>query len=147
MITQATAPQVALEAARRRRSDLKNAISRTEAAAAAPAGDPSWRSTLQYELANLGRALQTHIAEVEADNGLLNQLRHDTPRLVNRIDRVGAEHPLLTSDMNTLLASEKDLGTEDLRAGVLAILLALVRHRQRGADLVWEGYSVDIGGG
>jgi hypothetical protein len=34
-----------------------------------------------------------------------------------------------------------------IRAEVLELLLAVSRHRQRGADLVYEGYNVDIGGG
>jgi hypothetical protein len=33
-----------------------------------------------------------------------------------------------------------------LRDGLTDLLAELVRHRQRGADLVYEAYSVDIGG-
>jgi len=32
------------------------------------------------------------------------------------------------------------------RDRLLALLGSLVRHRQRGADLVYEAYAVDIGG-
>ena len=34
-----------------------------------------------------------------------------------------------------------------MRAELTALLVALARHRQRGADLVYEAYAVDIGGG
>jgi len=35
---------------------------------------------------------------------------------------------------------------DEVRDRGTKLLTALVRHRQRGADLVYEGYSVDIGG-
>lgn len=34
-----------------------------------------------------------------------------------------------------------------LRSEVLDLLVAVARHRQRGADLVYEVHNVDIGGG
>ena len=36
---------------------------------------------------------------------------------------------------------------ERLRSVLTSLLVALARHRQRGADLVYEAYAVDIGGG
>jgi hypothetical protein len=37
--------------------------------------------------------------------------------------------------------------SERLRSVLTSLLVALARHRQRGADLVYEAYAVDIGGG
>ena len=36
---------------------------------------------------------------------------------------------------------------DDLRTELTALLAALAKHRQRGADLVYEAFDVDIGGG
>ena len=36
---------------------------------------------------------------------------------------------------------------EEVRVDLTALLAALARHRQRGADLVYEAYAVDLGGG
>ncbi len=36
---------------------------------------------------------------------------------------------------------------EELRVELTALLAALARHRQRGADLIYEAYAVDLGGG
>jgi hypothetical protein len=36
---------------------------------------------------------------------------------------------------------------EEMRVELTALLAALARHRQRGADLVYEAYAVDLGGG
>ena len=36
---------------------------------------------------------------------------------------------------------------DDLRERATGLLGHLVRHRQRGADLIYEAYQTDIGGG
>jgi len=36
---------------------------------------------------------------------------------------------------------------EEVRVELTALLAALARHRQRGADLIYEAFAVDIGGG
>jgi septal ring factor EnvC (AmiA/AmiB activator) len=138
----------ALEAARRRRVELQEAVSSVEIAASSPIGGPNWRSNLQTELESLRIALEQHVEEVEGAEGLLAQLRDDAPRLINKINRVRDEHPELTQQVADAIASAKgSSGAEDLRSQVLAVLVSIVRHRQRGADLVYEGYHVDIGGG
>jgi uncharacterized protein (UPF0335 family) len=138
----------ALGAARQRRVELKEAVSNVEIATSSPIGGPNWRSNLQTELESLRIALEQHVEEVEGAEGLLAQLTDDAPRLVNKIERVRDEHPELTQQVVDAIASAKgSSGAEDLRSEVLAVLVAIVRHRQRGADLVYEGYSVDIGGG
>ncbi|MDH3200986.1 MAG: hypothetical protein OEM15_08855 [Myxococcales bacterium] len=127
---------------------MKEAISSVEIAASAPIGGPNWRSNLQTELESLRIALAQHVKEVEGAEGLLAQLRDDAPRLINKIDRVRDEHPELTQQVADAIASAKGSSdAEDLRSQVLAVLVSIVRHRQRGADLVYEGYNVDIGGG
>ena len=148
MNTQVAASQIALEAARRRRGAMKEAISRTEAAASSPTADPGWSAALLAELQKLQLALSAHVNEVEGDDGLLNQLRTDAPRLVNKIQNMRDQHPRLKEDLAKLIV-ETEGATEPgtLRTHVLEILLALVQHRQQGSDLVYEGYSVDIGGG
>ena len=41
----------------------------------------------------------------------------------------------------------EDLTHSGERVELTALLAALARHRQRGADLVYEAYAVDLGGG
>jgi len=140
--------QRALEAARQRRVELKEALSSVEIAASSPIGGPNWRSNLQTELERLRIALGQHVEEVESAQGLLAQLTDDAPRLVNKIDQVRDEHLELTLQVTDAIARAKEpSGAEDLRSEVLAVLVSIVHHRQRGADLVYEAYNVDIGGG
>ena len=137
----------ALAAATERRIELKTAVSNVERAAASASAKPTWRQDLLRELYVLRVALDQHVEEVEGAEGLLAELRQTAPRLVNKIDRVRDEHPALCSQVTeTIDGVERVDEVEDTRAAVLELLFAVVRHRQRGADLVYEGYHVDIGG-
>jgi hypothetical protein len=137
----------ALQAAAARRIELKGAVSAVEVAAARPFAHADWRTRVLEELADLRIALLAHVEEVEADDGLLAELTAQAPRLVNQINRVRDEHPTLCAQVDATIASvETASESDDLRDGILELLFAIVRHRQKGADLVYEGYDVDIGG-
>ncbi|MEE9417346.1 MAG: hypothetical protein V3V01_18850 [Acidimicrobiales bacterium] len=138
----------ALTEAGKRRIELKLAVSQVEIAASSPSGDPKWNATLVTELEDLGEALSQHVEEVEAADGLLAELIEIAPRLVNQIGQVRDEHPVLCAQVSAAITQTKSEDSVDaVRAEVLELLLAISRHRQRGADLVYEGYNVDIGGG
>lgn len=142
----------ALEAAGDRRIELKAALSAVEIVAAAPAGAPGWRERLAAALVDLSAALDTHVEEVERPDGLLGELTRAAPRLVNRIDRLRDEHPPLQVQVAAVIEAARATGeaalpADDLRSEVLDALVAIARHRQRGADLVYEVHNVDIGGG
>jgi hypothetical protein len=73
-----------------------------------------------------------------------------SPRLSGAVARLVSEHGLIKSHVDDLLArlqtpegagdvdAVRDLGT--------ALISVLLRHRQRGSDLVFEAYEVDVGG-
>jgi len=137
----------ALKAAALRRVELKEALSHVEVAAASPSAEEGWRTRLLEELEGLRAALLDHIEEVEADGGLLKEMLEQAPRLANQIGLVRDEHPDLCRQVDQIILDVR--GSEDvidLRAGVLDALTAIARHRQRGSDLVYDGYNVDIGG-
>jgi hypothetical protein len=138
----------ALAAARDRRISLKQAVSGVEMAMAAAADDPDWRAHAQAALRHLQAAFDDHVAEVESKDGLLLDLTRDAPRLQLRIDRVSAEHPIISSQIEEVVTlADGDSPIDDIRESALATLLAIARHRQHGADLVYQAYHVDIGGG
>jgi hypothetical protein len=138
----------ALIAATARRVELKTAVSRVELSAAAPSALPSWRDDIVRELDDLRIALDQHVSEVEGPDGLLAELGEAAPRLINKIDRVRDEHPDLCRQCgNTIELAKQTSEVSQLRSSVLELLVAIARHRQHGADLVYEGYNVDIGGG
>lgn len=135
----------ALEEARLRRLALAEAMGRTEQALATPSGSPSWRQEVTDALQHVRVALEDHIDEVEGPEGLLVELRQVDPRLVGKVEQLEREHPPLSRAVQTALESVEVQAVEEARSQVLDLLLALARHRQRGADLVYEAYNVDIG--
>jgi len=147
-MTEANQMSEALSAAKARRVELKTAVSELERAAAAPAASPGWDQRLLEELEDLRLALEQHVEEVEGKNGLLAELATDVPRLINKINLVQGEHPVLMTQLEETVAKVRSAGgPEEMRGAVLDMLHAVARHRQAGADLVYEGYSVDLGGG
>ena len=76
-----------------------------------------------------------------------------SPRLSGTIDRLRDEHPEITEAVAQMLArlEQVEIGglpwpLEDARDDLQRFIGRLIRHRQKGADLVWEAYNVDIGG-
>lgn len=137
----------ALRSAAVKRVKLKQALSQVEVAAASPFAGSGWHTKLLRELEDLRVALLEHVEEVEAQDGLLAELTNQAPRLANQIAHVRDEHPALCSQVAQAIVNAKNnSNVEDLRTEVLETLTAIARHRQKGADLVYEGYSVDIGG-
>lgn len=135
-----------------RRQRFRDALDAMERALAAPATGrfEPWREGTSRALAALQAVIELHVAETEAPGGLLDLIRTDAPRLVNGVGRLQEQHRLLLSSVRGLAdrlpaASEDDIGL--LRQQALELLGLLVRHRQLGADLVYEAYNVDVGGG
>lgn len=138
----------AMRAAGRRRVELKQAVSAVEIAAARAAAEPGWAANLMAELKDLETALEQHTDEVEGPNGLLTELAEDAPRLIHKIEVVKNEHPALLDQAGRVIAAVRnDQEPDDIRAVVLILLVAIARHRQKGSDLVYDAYNVDIGGG
>ena len=137
----------ALAAASERRDELKHAVSSLERAAASPGGMPSWPAYVLGELNKLRDALNHHVTEVEGADGLLAEMLETAPRLSAKIDRVRDEHPMLCTMVDdTIAIAESNPGPDAVRASIVETLIAIVRHRQHGADLVFDGYNLDIGG-
>lgn len=138
---------------RERREALLGAAASVEAALAAPASDPRWRDRLGERLATLHTTLDEHVTAAEADDGILAQVRDEAPRLSNQVDRLAAEHGTITDATERLIDRLEGAPTdqvageaESVREQAVELLAAIVRHRQLGADLLYEAYNVDVGG-
>jgi len=78
------------------------------------------------------------------------ELLETAPRLSNAVEHLIAEHAAITALVEDLLtrasrpASNDDVDAiRDLATGLPG---RLARHRQRGADLIYEAYETGIGG-
>jgi hypothetical protein len=137
-----------LAAARRRRAELLQSIQSFERALAVPAGDPDWRSGVAGRLRALRAGFTEHVVFTEGPDGLYAELLNHAPRLARGVEVLVREHAALTAAMDALQAHADAAGAavEDLRGWASDLLRELSRHRQRGADLVYEAYATDIGG-
>ncbi|MFQ5556269.1 MAG: hypothetical protein ACE5GB_01980 [Acidimicrobiales bacterium] len=144
----------ALEQARSRRLALGDAADRVEELIARPGPDPRWTERVTGAMSDLRTAFTDHVEEVESPDGLLPHLLSDSPRLANAITRMYTDHTRIADLIETTCERLVDCGdacdgvaVDSVRAATVDILAMISKHRQAGADLVYEAYHVDIGGG
>jgi Ala-tRNA(Pro) deacylase len=107
-----------------------------------------WRVRLQRELARLAVATDDHIVETEASDGVLAEIVGQAPRLWREVDKLKTEHVAMTGGCARLLDAITGSDSSRLiRRQVQDLLARYEGHRHRGADLVFEAFDVDIGGG
>ena len=147
-----TSDQAFLEELRRHRAELRESMSALEGALAAPAtaDQARWAQRVHAALVELSADFREHIDITEGPNGLYGDLLKTSPRLSDAVASLTHEHVLIWSQLDNLLArvkaSEVIEDVDRVRHLGMAILGRLVRHRQRGSDLVYEAYEFDIGG-
>jgi hypothetical protein len=144
----------ALEAARSRRVKLHTEIVELEQALSAPTPGrvKEWTLDVAERLRSVRNAFDEHVFVTERPEGLYEEIRTMSPRLAGKIKRLDEEHPIILAKADETLRKLEALDTQDVwppdvaRDDINKLLGRIVRHRQRGADLVWEAYNVDIGG-
>ncbi len=134
------------ESARERRAAMRETLARLEDALARPVAADDWRPVVADRLQDLQRSLDAHTTEVEGPDGILADLMQTAPRLAVGVDQMRADHIRLAGSLTTLLGAAQQLEPRDLRERSLELLADFVRHRQDGADLVYEAFNADIGG-
>jgi hypothetical protein len=141
-----------LDAVRRRRAELHESIGMVRAALADPVDSPVvWGERVQQEVARLALDFIEHIDVTEGVGGLHETITTSAPRLSRAVDVLTAEHDDMEADIAELAqATEppvmaRDVETIKVRGTLL--LDRLVKHRQRGADLVYEAFEQDLGAG
>lgn len=141
-----------LEELRRQRAELRESMSTLEAALAAPAnGDRGrWAQRVHAATVELAGDLREHVDITEGPDGLYREVLETAPRLTESVTTLKREHVLIRGQVDSLLervaAPDVEGGVDRVRALGTALLGRLVRHRQRGSDLVFEAYELDIGG-
>jgi hypothetical protein len=139
-----------VERARTRRIELHDAMTGLETELARASGSEAWRDNVETALAELGAALDAHIQDVEGVEGLLARVVDEAPQLAGEIAALTKEHQQLSAARYRALATLRQPGRPDpavVRRRVTTLLGRLALHRQRGAELVYDAYSVDIGTG
>jgi hypothetical protein len=141
-----------LDALRRVRAELGGSIAALEQAlaAAAPGRTGGWAERVDVALVELSADFREHVAITEGTDGLHGDILATAPRLAHSVERLVGEHAVITelvSDLLTRVSQPVPDGDVDaIRDLGTALLGRLARHRQRGADLIYQAYEVDLGG-
>lgn len=129
--------------------ELVRAMRSLGIAARAPAGtDPAWADRVVNRVQLVRTAFVAHVESSEGvDGGYADAARSDG-RLTFRAHQLAREHAALDSRLTGLvdLARSPDVRPVAIRRPVEAALAELRRHRERGADLVFEAFQFDLGG-
>ncbi|MCW2494276.1 hypothetical protein [Jatrophihabitans sp.] len=141
-----------LDAVRRRRAELRESIALLRSALAAPSAEPVvWGERVQQELARLALDFIEHVEVTEGPAGLHESVIESSPRLSHAVDVLTAEHEELEAQIAALSAvAEAPVMAADVEAITAQgseLVGLLVKHRQRGADLVYEAFQQDLGTG
>lgn len=142
-----------LDAVRLRRAELRETLNLLEAALAAPASGRAvvWGEAVHASLVMLADDFTAHVEVTEGPGGLHQAIVAGDVRLANPVDALTAEHADIAAEAAALVTDSEAPVTpadvDDLRERGTRLLSALIRHRQRGADLIYEAFQTDIGGG
>jgi hypothetical protein len=136
-----------------RREALYQAITGLEDALTSPIGDAhKWRLRVAMAVDHAVARIAEHIKQTEADGGLLDEVMVDQPRLANRVVRMRADHEEMEKMVDALRLALAGVGdddvadrADDIRKQAVDLLGQMSRHRQRGSDLIYEAYQVDLG--
>ncbi len=149
------ADRVQLDAVRTRREALYEAIVGLEDALATPVGDGArWRLRVAMAIDHATIRIEEHAKQTEAKGGFLDRVISEVPRLQRRVNQLKVDHERLEKEVDALrlavsLVEDAKIPEEavNIRNQAIDLLGQLTRHRQRGADLIYEAYQVDIGEG
>jgi hypothetical protein len=138
----------------RRRADLHTALIGVERSISSPAvgREADWSKDVLRTLQDLEHAIVEHVEVTERPGGLYDEISQKAPRLAGKIGQLRAEHPELHDGARGLISrlDATPVGEAwplaEARDDLQRLLGRIVRHRQLGADLVWEAYNLDIGG-
>lgn len=143
-----------LDAVRTRREALYEAAVGLEDALTTPVGDGAkWRLRVAMAIDHAAARINEHARQTEAPAGFLDRVLQEAPRLQRRIDQMKVDHERLEKEVDALriaisMVDDGEVADEApaIRNRAIELLGQLTRHRQRGADLIYEAYQVDIGG-
>jgi hypothetical protein len=143
-----------LDDVRSRREALYQAAVGLEDALTTPVGDGGrWRLRVAMAVDHAAARIEEHASQTEATGGFLDQVLDESPRLRRRIDQLKVDHERLEKGVDALrmaitMVEDNEVSDEApaIRNLAIELLGQLTRHRQRGADLIYEAYQVDIGG-
>ncbi len=141
-----------LDAVRRRRVELRESLNLVEHSLAGAAGGRAvvWGERVHRALVQLAADFSEHIDVTEGPDGLHQSILAGDLRLANAVQALTTQHVEITADITAALEATQAPVTPadvaEVREQATRLLGRIIRHRQKGADLVYEAFATDIGG-
>lgn len=140
---------------RRRRAELRETMTALERSICAPPADQPgmWVEQARVAAGDLAAEFVDHITVTEGPDGLHQAILAGDLRLANAVQALTDDHAALTEEIQALIRrldsarSTPSPDTASIAERAVALLAHLARHRQQGADLIYEAYQTDLGGG
>ncbi|HUV09674.1 MAG TPA: hypothetical protein VMX12_01775 [Acidimicrobiia bacterium] len=142
-----------LDAVRVRRDSFYEALLELEQALGTPAGADvvGWAAAVHVPVANLLAVLDAHVTGTEGNEGFFTDVRDHAPHLIPAVERLRSEHDPLIVATASLAARldglEGEVAVEQVRDDGIELIGRLLTHRHRGAELVYDAYSIDVSTG
>lgn len=141
---------------RHRREALLRAAIGLEDALASPLGDQHrWCLRVSMATDHATMRIDEHISQTEGCGNILEEIRTRAPRLDQRVSQMLLDHEHLEKAAHSLRTAVSQLefvedrdwekAAVDVRQKAVDMMGLIARHRQRGSDLVYEAYQVDLG--
>ncbi len=145
---------------RNRREALLQAVVGLEDALAGPIGDHErWRLRVAMAVDHAVARISEHVTQTEGPGNILDEILAVAPRLERRVKQMRVDHENLEKAAHRLALTVGELSTDDVDAATgktedraieirnqaVDVMGQIARHRQRGADLIYEAYQVDLG--
>jgi hypothetical protein len=147
------ATRAELHAVRVRRAELRGTLNHLEDILASPDTGRAmvWGEAVHAVLTALADDFGAHVEVTEGPGGLHESILAGDLRLANAVAALTTEHGLIAEEIAALVADSAAPvapdDVDDVRERATRLLGQLNRHRRRGADLIYEAYDTDIGGG
>ena len=141
-----------LDRVRAHRAELGESMAALDAALLAPVGlgGAKWRDRVEAAVWDVRQDFADHIELTEAEGGLYADIKETAPRLSAKVQQLLDEHDELAAMADDVVekvrATDPAADLTELREQVTRLVGRIARHRQRGSDLVYEAYVVDLGG-
>jgi hypothetical protein len=141
-----------LDEVRQRRAELHESLNSLELALAAPSPDREvqWGEQVYIAMLELSEDFSAHIAVTEGPDGLHQAIVAADVRLANGVVALTAEHATIDAAISALVSECRGPVAPEavavIREDGTSLLGKIIRHRQRGADLIYEAYAFDVGG-
>jgi hypothetical protein len=138
-----------LEQVRAHRAELRESVAAVDHALVELDGRDDWLQRLHTALVELAHDFADHVDLTEQPGGLYDTVRARANRLAPAVEQLTDDHVHLREEIADVIGRLE--GTTDhephlVRDELSGLVERLVRHRQRGGELVYEAFAVDLGG-